>query len=185
MRDAVTTCKYVQSLSSYDLVSAANQNIIIRVPGEAGRLLVQLYFQAEHANTAVTHPEDDTPITPPGSIKKPKKPAPHIKPQPRAQIPLQGAFPGRPPYYGPQPTYGSSNGQWSLRTSDSSHDVIWRPEWLPDRMTRRLEPFQPTDTQMVLYSFDFKSHQRLREYLWTLHMFLCLNREICISFQRL
>ena len=110
MRDAITTCKYVRSLSSYGLVSEANQDIIIRVPGEAGRLLVQLYFQAEHANTAVTHPEDDTPITPSGPIKKPKKPAPRKKPQPRAQIPLRGAFPGRPPYYGPQPTYGPFNG---------------------------------------------------------------------------
>lgn len=106
MRDAVTACEYVCCPLSYGPVGEANQDIVTRVPGEAGRLLVQSYFEAEHSDTAVIHPEDDAPITPPGQGKKPKRPVPHIRPPSRAQVQLPGAFTGQRPGYGPRPTYG-------------------------------------------------------------------------------
>ena len=106
MRDTVATCKYVRSRSSFDSVSRANKHFSIRVPGEAGRLLVQTYFEAEHADTAVIHPEDKSPLTPPAPTKKPNRFAPRIGARPRAQMLLRREIPGRAPNYGPQPTYG-------------------------------------------------------------------------------
>ncbi|KAL2040968.1 hypothetical protein N7G274_006426 [Stereocaulon virgatum] len=80
------------------------------VPGEAGRLLVQSYFEAEHSDTAVIHPEYDTPITPPGPGKKVKRPVPHIRLPPGAQTQQPGAFAGQRPSYGTRPTYGPFHG---------------------------------------------------------------------------
>ncbi len=40
-------------------------NFFLRVPGEAGRNLVQRYFEAEHSATAIIHPKTElTPSTP-------------------------------------------------------------------------------------------------------------------------
>ena len=78
----------------------------IRVPGEVGRLLVQTYFEAEHSNTAVIHPEDNSPVSPPEPVKRPRRTAHRTAPRRNPQNPLSGAFQYNASQYGSRPPYG-------------------------------------------------------------------------------
>ena len=76
------------------------------MPGEVGRLLIQTYFEAEHLDTAVIHPEDNSPISPPGLVRRPRK-TPHHTPRRRnPHFPPSGASGYHAFQYGAHPPHG-------------------------------------------------------------------------------
>ena len=91
------------------LLHECTDHKIIRVPGEVGRRLVQTYFEAEHSNTAVIHPEDNSPVSPPEPVRRPRRTAHRTAPR-RPQNPPSGAFLYNAAQYGSRPPYGFSHG---------------------------------------------------------------------------
>ena len=76
------------------------------MPGEVGRLLVQTYFEAEHSNTAVIHPEDNSPLSPPEPVRRSRRTAHHTAPRRNPQVPPSRAFRYHAAQYGAHPPYG-------------------------------------------------------------------------------
>ena len=61
---------------------------------------------AEHSNTAVIHPEDNSPISQPEPIRRPRRAAHHTPPRRNPQFPPLGTFQYHAPQYGAHPPYG-------------------------------------------------------------------------------
>lgn len=100
--------------------------VFLRVPGEAGRNLIQRYFEAEHSGTAIIHPKTElAPSTPdrrdrrstPQSASNSSRRVPHGLP-PRPRAPAQSLQPAYRSIYGQaDPAYSPYSGyaRWNNR----------------------------------------------------------------------
>ncbi len=93
-------------------VTYVNQ-ILDRIPGEAGRSLVRAYFEAEHPRTSILHPQGQCAGMPSsGLFRSPVKPrqapAPHTTTPPHGRYFRDGSYAGT--VSGPRPT--RRGGRW-------------------------------------------------------------------------
>lgn len=111
--------------------------VLSSVPGDVGRSLVQKYFEAEHTNTAVIHPQVKSPdFAPETPTKKSKKHRHHSRRSPSKQNHLTGAYPSAPtfgcfypPVYGPYMGEGGAPGPaYSFRYAPSSSGLVQPPD---------------------------------------------------------
>ena len=71
---------------------------------------MQQHFEAEHSNTAVIHPEDNSPISPPEPVRRPRRTAHRTAARRNPQNPPSGAFLYNAAQYGSRPPYGFIHG---------------------------------------------------------------------------
>ena len=76
------------------------------MPGEVGRILIQTYFEAKHSDTAVIHPDDKSPVSPPEPIRRSRRIAPPTSQRRIQRFPSSGVLSCHEPRYSAHPLYG-------------------------------------------------------------------------------